>query len=94
LTTAKYYTPSGRLIQAKGIIPDIEFKDSSAHTIRENDLPRHLPGTEDLKDKAEEGKKEEIREVVKPAKTPEEDEMVKKALDLLKGYEIFKNRQK
>lgn len=94
LTTAKYYTPSGRLIQAKGIIPDIEFKDSSPHTIREKDLPRHLPGAEDTKDKVEEGKKEEIKEIVRPAKTPEEDEMVKKALDLLKGYEIFKNRQK
>jgi len=93
LTTARYYTPSGRLIQAKGIVPDIEFKDASPHTIREKDLPRHLPGAEDEKN-TNETKKEDVKEVVKPAKTPEEDEMVKKALDLLKGYEIFKNRQK
>lgn len=94
LTTARYYTPSGRLIQAKGIVPDIEFKDSSPHMIREKDLPRHLPGTEEDKEKQLDNKKEEVKEVAKPAKTPEEDEMVKKAIELLKGYEIFKNRQK
>ena len=94
LTTARYYTPSGKLIQAKGIVPDIEFKDASPHTIREKDLPRHLPGAEDEKNATSETKKEEVKEIAKPAKIPEEDEMVKKALDLLKSYEIFKNRQK
>ncbi len=45
LTTARYYTPEGRSIQAKGIVPDIEVAESpngSAQRIREADLERHL----------------------------------------------------
>jgi carboxyl-terminal processing protease len=47
LTTARYYTPSGRSIQAKGIEPDVlveQTKDGKNRfpTVREADLPRHL----------------------------------------------------
>jgi carboxyl-terminal processing protease len=51
LTTARYYTPSGRSIQASGITPDILASNrpaSSAHEgadwLRERDLPGHLEG--------------------------------------------------
>lgn len=46
LTTARYYTPSGRSIQAKGIAPDIVVEESpngdSPKRVREADLERHL----------------------------------------------------
>ena len=48
LTTARYYTPSGRSIQAKGIVPDITLDDGSAGRaepglkLREADLTKHL----------------------------------------------------
>jgi carboxyl-terminal processing protease len=48
LTTARYYTPSGRSIQATGIVPDIVAEDpataglDSAFRLREADLERHL----------------------------------------------------
>ncbi len=44
LTTARYYTPSGRSIQAKGIEPDVMVDDGreSANRIREANLERHL----------------------------------------------------
>jgi carboxyl-terminal processing protease len=44
LTTARYYTPSGRSIQAKGIVPDIEVEDPDQPTsrVREADLLKHL----------------------------------------------------
>ena len=50
VTTARYYTPSGRSIQAKGIVPDIELKNISLENekeesivdIKENDLNGHL----------------------------------------------------
>jgi carboxyl-terminal processing protease len=44
LTTARYYTPSGRSIQAKGIEPDIHVDDGrdSPNRIREANLDRHL----------------------------------------------------
>jgi carboxyl-terminal processing protease len=46
LTTARYYTPSGRSIQAKGIEPDVVVEESanggSHDRLREADLDRHL----------------------------------------------------
>jgi carboxyl-terminal processing protease len=46
LTTARYYTPKGRSIQAKGIIPDIPLDDAvsdrGALKLREADLTKHL----------------------------------------------------
>ncbi len=49
LTTARYYTPSGRSIQAKGITPDIEIEplqvtrlEPNRFLIKEADLSRHL----------------------------------------------------
>ena len=47
LTTARYYTPSGRSIQAKGIVPDMNVDDTpegnfAGLAVREADLARHL----------------------------------------------------
>jgi carboxyl-terminal processing protease len=46
LTTARYYTPKGRSIQAKGIVPDIALDDGSPGDaglkLREADLSKHL----------------------------------------------------
>jgi carboxyl-terminal processing protease len=49
MTTARYYTPSGRSIQTTGIVPDVSVADSSDRSStfqsligREADLPRHL----------------------------------------------------
>ncbi len=61
LTTAKYYTPNGRSIQAKGIVPDIEVKrilkkpaeveaelpDNKSHVMREKDLDHHFENEPD-----------------------------------------------
>lgn len=96
LTTARYYTPSGKLIQAKGITPDIEIKDGSFHTIREKDLPKHLPdadGNKDAKENEEKVKEKDVKPVMKPPRSPEEDEVVQKAVDLLKSWEIFKTKK-
>ena len=54
LTTARYYTPSGRSIQAEGIRPDlvieqVEIVDSNDQRIREADLKRHLSNDTDVK---------------------------------------------
>ena len=50
LTTARYYTPSGRSIQAKGITPDIVIDEPAAPTagrLREADLEKHLLNEQD-----------------------------------------------
>ncbi|MBP6422462.1 MAG: S41 family peptidase [Propionivibrio sp.] len=55
LTTARYFTPSGRSIQAKGIAPDIVVEEkangSSSMRLREADLEHHLENNKDGKDK-------------------------------------------
>jgi len=52
LTTARYYTPSGRSIQAKGIVPDIIVEETAngeprGNFLREADLERHLTNDKD-----------------------------------------------
>lgn len=50
LTTARYYTPNGRSIQAKGIVPDVAVDDGSQRlAMREADLDRHLIGDDEKK---------------------------------------------
>jgi carboxyl-terminal processing protease len=56
LTTARYYTPNGRSIQAKGIMPDIPLDDGASERavslkLREADLTKHLTDNgKDVKD--------------------------------------------
>jgi carboxyl-terminal processing protease len=98
LTTAKYFTPNGRSIQAKGIIPDIIVKPSLPEEEKvipppklpmEKDLERHLIETEKgLPEEKEKPKKEEAKEK-KPS-----DPQLERALELLKSWEIFKNKAK
>ena len=60
LTTARYFTPSGRSIQAKGIVPDIVVEDNraglSALNLREADLENHLENAKDGKKEASKDK--------------------------------------
>ncbi|MCJ7784276.1 MAG: S41 family peptidase, partial [Desulfobacterales bacterium] len=94
LTTARYYTPSGRSIQAKGIVPDIIVKSSRPEEEKESvtpkfpaekDLERHLMDAEKGGPKEKEKpKKEEVKEK-KPV-----DNQLERALELLKSWDIFK----
>ena len=67
ITTARYYTPSGRSIQAKGIVPDIWLDETAegnvyaALRMREADLEKHLEGPDEKKDDAAEKAREEAR---------------------------------
>ncbi|MCL2345456.1 MAG: S41 family peptidase [Desulfobulbus sp.] len=62
LTTARYYTPSGRSIQAKGIVPDIAVEETASGNastigrIREVDLERHLNNDREKEAPASEAK--------------------------------------
>ena len=49
LTTARYFTPNGRSIQAKGIVPDIIVEDGSdqSNNLHEADLAKHLSNPKD-----------------------------------------------
>ena len=57
LTTARYYTPSGRSIQARGIMPDIPLDDglgdrAASLKVRESDLTKHLTDGDKEQEKA------------------------------------------
>ncbi|MCM2357489.1 MAG: S41 family peptidase [Geobacteraceae bacterium] len=97
LTTARYYTPNGRSIQAKGITPDIEVEQKEIAKqekkdfphIREKDLENHF---ESEKDK--ESSEEKTESKLPTYKTDEQvkgDYQILRALDLLKGWEILKS---
>lgn len=93
LTTARYYTPNGRSIQAKGIVPDIIVKPSGPEEEKEalipkfpaeKDLERHLTDVEKgVSKEKEKSKKEEVKEK-KPV-----DNQLERALEFLKSWEIF-----
>jgi len=74
LTTARYYTPEGRSIQAKGIVPDIVVAETAngATTpgyLREADLERHLSNDRDK----EAPPRSELKPAAKPAGKPGKD---------------------
>jgi carboxyl-terminal processing protease len=92
LTTAKYYTPSGRSIQLSGIDPDINFRfippdendePKKPRFIREKDLKGHMP-EETIEGVAED------KDTDERAKTLlEKDNQVNHALQLLQTWNIF-----
>jgi carboxyl-terminal processing protease len=93
LTTARYFTPNGRSIQAAGIVPDIlmdnppqearaEDKQRSL-SVREENLPGHLPQALTPAEKEKLGQRPD-------AENMENDSQLKRALELLKGWDVFK----
>jgi carboxyl-terminal processing protease len=85
LTTSKYYTPSGRSIQAKGIEPDIVVGEEITGHIKEKDLEGHLEGEAP----PEEEEKIKVKEPSGP-RLDGEDIQLKRAIDYLKSWYIFK----
>jgi carboxyl-terminal processing protease len=79
ITTARYYTPSGRSIQAKGIVPDVWLDETAegnvyaALRMREADLDKHLIGADEKKDAEREKARDEARKKLEEqvAKTKE-----------------------
>lgn len=100
LTTAKYYTPKGISIQNTGITPDIlvkpivKGKEISKNFVREKDLKKHLgnetvPSDEEIKqDDSMDGDKDTVP--ITEAAKDEDDIQLQRAIDLLKGWNIFK----
>ena len=94
ITTARYYTPSGRSIQAKGIEPDIVVKQAKLEEIKnyglnlsEADLKGALKNEqENNKDK---GKAAKNKEKAEKAKEQNKDYQLVRALDLVKALYLY-----
>jgi carboxyl-terminal processing protease len=107
LTIARYYTPSGRSIQAKGIEPDIVLKHKRLDTkdlqeeglLKEKDLLNHLEAEPGKKESPKPDKKESRPEApemefrVGPLNLErlQTDNQVMRALEILSSYDIFKS---
>lgn len=93
VTTARYYTPDGKSIQALGITPDVEvpyvpYQDSSAgdtqsERIREADLPNHIESYDKKNQEAVLTQPEEIKQRIR------EDNQLRTALNILKSLNLY-----
>lgn len=107
LTIARYYTPSGRSIQAKGIEPDIvlkhrridmsELKEDEG-LVKEKDLENHLEAgpdkggdQEDSPDESSRMQDARLRVGPLKAQVLQSDNQIMHALEILTSYEIFKS---
>lgn len=85
LTTALYFTPSGRSIQAQGIEPDIQVERGKLSTqsqpgmIKEADLARHLDNTQQPASPERKARAEQLQN----------DNQLAQALSLLKGLNVL-----
>jgi len=100
LTTARYYTPGGRSIQAQGITPDITVEDTTVSSqeaslnLHESDLEHHL-----INEKAGTSTQPKVTIKVEPEKTAapavpgsKNDYMLGEALNVLKGMAILQKK--
>jgi carboxyl-terminal processing protease len=96
LTTAIYYTPSGRSIQAKGIEPDVVVKREKKNAVeggdektplKEKDLPRHMESQSGEPSRG--GKRSLEKDSEDTQRLLAEDNQLQRALEILKSYKII-----
>ena len=86
LTTARYYTPSGRSIQAQGIVPDIKVENARLTKVeefarvKEKDLSGHLENGEGEEETTDASKEKDLSET---------DYQLYEALNLLKAINVL-----
>ncbi|HSE88106.1 MAG TPA: S41 family peptidase, partial [Candidatus Binatia bacterium] len=105
LTTARYFTPKGRSIQATGIVPDIivesvpqqeaKVDEKRRPSLREENLPGHLQNQQQTPNSQQDpGEKEKEKQIPSSGPTGDDsidnDAQLKRALDLLKSWDVFK----
>ncbi len=92
LTTARYYTPSGRSIQAEGIHPDVKLEPVLVSLDARDDRPL---SERDLANHLENGQQEEdlIAKDVLNSELAEQDFELYQALNMLKGLRIMQARR-
>jgi len=104
LTTARYYTPAGRSIQAKGITPDFLVEetpdgDLTNFRVREVDLNRHLANPKDAEEKPRAPRAtDQVNDKLKDRKPVEfgsaDDYQLQQAINHLKGLPVAIARPK
>ncbi|MCG8520081.1 S41 family peptidase [Marinobacter xestospongiae] len=99
MTTARYFTPDGRSIQARGITPDIEVRPARFTEFEgqpfftEADLSGHLENGDGEDELNSEQRKQQDQNSDANESHMERDFQLRSALNLLKGMTIFQNKQ-
>jgi carboxyl-terminal processing protease len=93
MTTARYYTPDDRSIQALGITPDVEIPfitclppedaEPQRRQVKEVDLARHLPGMKPDKDNGQDREADKLEERLQT------DNQLRTAYNILKSLDLF-----
>ncbi|MEM7407189.1 MAG: S41 family peptidase [Pseudomonadota bacterium] len=98
LTTARYFTPSGTSIQARGIAPDIVLQNvtldgdgANSENLSEANLSGHLDGAPG-KRTGDDGKDKDAKNAERARKLAAEDYQLFEALNVLKGLGIYNAR--
>ncbi len=100
LTIARYYTPSGRSIQEKGVTPDIILEDydpkllsqakKKAEIFRERDLRGHMANPDEKTSTTMSENDDADKKASEPLKfNPKEDYQVQQAINYLKSFEFY-----
>ena len=96
LTTARYYTPSGISIQAKGIEPDIIVESGITELTKqmpENRREENLRGSLDKKEK--DSKRNNVdKPVLSQVEKLLQDNQISRSVDLIRGINLFSNKKK
>jgi carboxyl-terminal processing protease len=95
LTTARYFTPSGQSIQAKGITPDIVVEDATVETKGTSSLRTKEADLKNRLDNPQDGPNDEVAtdDADEDSQTENElDYQLNQALNLLKGLQILSAR--
>lgn len=104
LTTARYYTPSGRSIQAEGIVPDIEVKQAKLEEIVDK-ISKFMPKEADLNGALKNDtlkkaiEEQEAKQKTKSKRTAEQeadakDYQLQRAIDLIRGISRYTSKEK
>ncbi len=96
LTTARYYTPSGISIQAKGIEPDIIVEAGITELSKkatENRREENLRGALDKKEQTTEKNTSDKKELT-PVEKLLQDNQISRGVDLIRGINLFSNNKK
>lgn len=94
ITTARYYTPSGRSIQADGIEPDVEVHRAKIEEVKESRLFAEETLSNALKNDGKDKEKKKPKTELEKAEDEkdESDYQLKRAIDMVKGLAVYENK--
>ncbi len=95
ITTARYYTPSGRSIQADGIVPDVEVNRAKIEEVKEDRLFSEETLENALKNDTKDTSKKEGKKSKKEndeAERDAKDYQLQRAIDMVKGLAVYEIR--